>query len=101
MHNIYRYDNELHAAYHYDLLVIKFGLQNENKFNNIETPKDFVMKENNNDRYNLPKGILFKKNKYYYVLKKIHYGEFDTIDEAINDRDILVEQQNLEKKFLF
>ena len=100
LHNIYRYRNELHAAYHYDLLVIKFGLLKDNKFNNIEMPKDFVMKENNNDRYNLPKGILFKNNKYYYIVKKFHYGGFDTIAEAILNRDIIVEQQNLEKKIL-
>lgn len=100
LHNIYRYHDELHAAYHYDLLVIKFGLQKDNKFNNIEMPKDFVMKENNNDKYNLPKGIIFKNNTYYYVLKKFHYGGFDTITEAINDRDKLVEKQKLEKKIL-
>ena len=38
------YTDELHAAYHYDLLVKQFNLQEFKPLNGIEKPDDFILR---------------------------------------------------------
>ncbi len=38
------YNDELHAAYHHDLLVKEFKLENFSILNNVECPLDFIRK---------------------------------------------------------
>src|SRR5438445_79202 len=66
-HICFYYTQELHAAYHYDLLVKEHKLEYCTPINNIPKPKDFVKKEK--DPNKLPQGVGFdiKTQKYYYT----------------------------------
>src|SRR5438445_1061425 len=63
-HICFYYTQELHAAYHYDLLVKEHKLEYCTPINNIPKPKDFVKKEK--DPNKLPQGVGFdiKTQKY-------------------------------------
>jgi hypothetical protein len=85
------YDNELHAAYHHDLLVKKFDLQNHSPLNNIETPIDFVIKTKFEKKSSLPKNIYASSNNTYCTYSRKFYGKlsdkskygFKTVEKAL------------------
>jgi len=92
------YDDELHAAYHHDLLVKEFNLQNHNPLNNVECPLDFIIKIKNVNlikKDGLPKNIYTSDSKYRCRFK----GEFSnksksgfkTVEEAVLYRDNVLE----------
>jgi hypothetical protein len=92
------YPNELHAAYHRDLLIKKLGLQEIRSLNNIKKPEDFVKKKLFKKKDNLPKGVLrYGKNRYYYTLHDIKYNSFATIEEAKKARDDKIKELKLGK----
>ena len=61
-----RYDNEIYAAYQYNLWIDEYKLEGATK-NVIEIPTDFVKYESRNLLKKLPKGIIYNKNKTRYV----------------------------------
>jgi len=94
----FRYDNELHAAYHYDLLIKKFGLEKFQKLNNVEKPEGFILKENLKKSTNLPKGIYIKKNKYFYSINNEHYYGYNTIEDALKARNDRLNRNEVAKE---
>lgn len=92
------YENESHAAYHYNLMVIKYGFKDITPINDINEPPDFILKTNNKELYNLPKGIIIKKNLYYFIYDRKHYGSYNTIDEAVIAQKIYTEQAIITKR---
>ena len=83
------YTDELHAAYHYDLLVKQFNLQEFKPLNGIEKPDDFILKVPPKRKEELPKNIQRKENKYGYEItidrKRIHHSPtYSTIEEAVD-----------------
>jgi hypothetical protein len=77
------YEEELHAAYHYDLFVKKFGLEESKKINNIKKPRNFKEKQPFEKKENLPRGVCVVGNKYIYSFKNKHSISYSTPDEAI------------------
>jgi hypothetical protein len=75
------YDNEIHAAYQYDLWVDKYNIKYANK-NNIELPENFI--EYKKDIRELPKNIIQRKDtgKYRIYFKNGYTGNFKTLKEA-------------------
>jgi len=102
MHYNFLYLNEIHAAYHYDLLIKKHNLQEFKKLNGVEKPDNFIENIGLVKKDNLPKGINKDKNKYYVSFKRKKYCGFSTVEEAIYKREILIkeEKQQKEKKML-
>ena len=98
----FKYENELHAAYHRDLLIKELGVQEFSKLNNIEKPKDFIMKEKfKRKNADLPKGIYLKKNKYHYKLYDKRYFGYNTMVDAINARNEHIKKQETAKRIQF
>lgn len=98
-HHNFRYDDELHAAYHHDLLIKQFKLQDFNKLNNIENPINFILKESFKRKYDLPKGVYSYGNtgKFsIYHSEKTFYG-FNTIEEALICRTSKIKDQEIKK----
>lgn len=62
------YDNEIHAAYQYDLWVTKYNLTTS-KRNNVEKPLDFIEYTKKNFKKTYPKGINKSGNKYRIVIQ--------------------------------
>jgi len=82
----YFYKTASHAAYHRDLLVCELGLSS--KLNNIEMPADFVKSKRQINR-----GINhLKNNKFSYTFQHKKYGEFDTLEDARNARNVKVKE---------
>lgn len=81
------YTDELHAAYHYDLLVKQFNLQEFKPLNGIEKPVDFVLKVPIKKKDDLPKNIRKREDKYGYEItinkKHIRGPTYTTIEEAV------------------
>lgn len=87
----FSYDNELFAAYHYDLLVKELNLQDFKKLNNIEKPEGFIKKEHNKRRTDESRGIYKNhKSSYYYKFNGKRYFGFKTPEDAINDRELKI-----------
>jgi hypothetical protein len=80
----YLFSNEIHAAYWYDQLALKYyGI--DAKLNKIEKPNDFV---NPIKKKTLPIGVRETKSGRYMSCiknnkKRIHIGTFGTVDEAL------------------
>jgi dCMP deaminase len=89
------YDNEIHAAYHYDLWLQKYNLITS-KSNNIEKPEDFIEYEKKIIKKPYPKGINKHGNKYRITISlvnkiKKHVDTSTDLDDAIkilNDSNI-------------
>lgn len=92
------YDNELHAAYHHDLLVKELNLENNSPLNNVEYPLDFIIKSKSIKpvrKDGLPKFIYTSASKYRCRFKgklsdKCKSG-FKTVEEAVLYRDQVLE----------
>lgn len=94
----FRYDNELHAAYHYNLFVIEAGLAYCCPLNEVEPPEDFIKKVSIKKKKNdLPIGIEKHRQKYRYQFHGKYSHVFKTIEEAVNDRNQKIEQEKIEK----
>lgn len=89
----FRYDNELHAAYHYNLLLIDLNINAP--YNAVEKPDDFILHIVRGKNSELPTGI-FLNGRYCYTHKGTYYY-FDSLEETINQRDIYLESQKIEK----
>ena len=61
------YDKEIHAAYHYDLLISKYNLTTS-KRNHIEKPLDFIEYIKKNIKKTYPKCINKHGNKYHIII---------------------------------
>ena len=88
------YDNEVHAAYHYDLCVKGFNLDKQIPINNIKKPIDFIMVHKNIKTKTLAKYV-FKhgKNYYGYSLHCKRYYPFDTVADALKDRNKKIKKE--------
>jgi hypothetical protein len=99
----FSYKDELHAAYHHDLLVKKFGLENHNPLNNIECPEDFVIREQTSviRKNGLPRNIYPSGTKYSCrfqgKLSDKSKSGFDTVEEAVLYRDFVLKAAEEEK----
>lgn len=80
-HN-FRYDDELHAAYHHDLLIKKLNLQDFSKLNNIKEPLNFKLKTHFKKIGNLPRGIYSCGKKFCISFSGKYVHGFNTVDEA-------------------
>ncbi len=83
------YHNELHAAYHYDLLVKQLDLQNYRKMNNIKKPADFVLQireqKHKSPKIKYPSPMVILKNEDDIAIIKTTNGtEFLVDDEDYN-----------------
>ena len=96
----FRYENESHAAYHHDLLIKKFNLQDFNKLNDIEMPEGFILKEPFKKTHDLPKGIYLQGNRgkfCFSFLRKQFYG-FNSLEEASICRFNKIQEQIIIKQ---
>ena len=92
----YGYKNELHAAWHYNLLIKELKLKGYNS-NDIDEPKDFIKKvktiiiKKDND---LPIGIFRCGNTFRYEYKRKKFGGFKTPELALADKNkkLLIDQ---------
>jgi hypothetical protein len=91
------YENEIHAAYQYDLWIQNYNLYDKGyRLNNIDKPEKFIEYTKKAKINNLPTNITMKNNKYAVVYKKKTYGIFNNLEEAINKLE-LVKIQYLEE----
>src|SRR4029077_2595240 len=60
----YCYQNELHAAYHYNLLLLETGLDEFVTLNEVEKPIDFVLRIHHIKTNDLPVGIQMRGKKF-------------------------------------
>lgn len=97
----FSYNNELYAAYHHDLLVKEFGLQNHSPLNNIEFPDGFIIKTKDIKKDGLPKNIYTSGNKYRCrfqgKLSDNSKSGFETVEGAVSHRDDVLEKIEKEK----
>jgi hypothetical protein len=80
----YRYNNELHAAYHYNLLIKQYKLEYCSPLNNIKKPDDFILKINQPKTRTLPECIHEKKGGFCYRILDTYSSPFNTIEEALD-----------------
>ena len=84
IHNFY-YHEELHAAYHYNLLVKQFNLQSYRKLNNIEKPNNFVLQIRNQKRKTVNKimttAAIVSKNKSGIAVIRTNNGTEILVDD--------------------
>jgi deoxycytidylate deaminase len=105
------YDNEIHAAYQYDLWVSRYNLT-ASKSNNIEKPLHFIEYEMKKDTKKYPKGINKHGKKFRITISlvgriKKHVDSSNNLDNAIkilkdtnitkNNNELLI--QELKVKF--
>ena len=79
----FRYTNELHAAWHYNLLIKELNIKGANP-NDIKEPSDFVRKVRQIKQIrDLPVGVERQsKFKYRYSIGDKHFGGFSTPESA-------------------
>jgi len=75
------YEDELCAAWQYDLWVTQFQISCK-KINNIKKPLNFVEYEKKQKRLNLPKNITKESNKFLIKISGKRYGLFETLELA-------------------
>ena len=98
--NRYRYNDELHAAYHHDLLIKELNLQDFNRLNNIQMPPNFKLKLPFKKLNNLPKGIYSygNSNKFFIRFSRKYFRGFNTVEDAQNFRFNKINQQIINKR---
>ena len=89
------YENELHAAHHYNLMVTEAGVNAP--LNDVIKPDDFVMRVHHIKNNDLPYGIHKQINTYNYYFNKKIYGGFTTVEAAFNEREQKIREEKLEK----
>lgn len=108
--NIFRYDDEIWCAYHYDLMVKECQLDEYLELNNVKYPEGFIRKERLNKKRSLPTYISKKANSTKYEctfyskdLKDKTKRGFDTIEEAVEYRNAVLkeyEEENIIRPFV-
>lgn len=96
------YDNEIDAAWHYNLMVDKFDLKFSKK-NNIEKPEDFVLYQTKSKKEDLPKHIDKQHDKFRVRLNNIYVGSYNDLNTAILELEktkIKNHQENMNKLLL-
>ena len=71
------YNDEIHAAYHYNLAVLENDLQHVLKLNNIEKPIDFIL----NERYPVKRKFIHRNIS---IRKKIRIDWFENNPQPVN-----------------
>lgn len=91
----FRYKNELHAAYHFNLLVLEHKLDHVIELNPIEQPIDFIIKVNSKRvrKDDLPTGVYKRGNKYVYKLHDRYSKNFNTQEEALYERNQIINNE--------
>ena len=91
------YDNEIHAAYQYDMWVKGFGLTTA-KCNNIATPTDFVQYKASILNKSYPKGINKHGNKFRVTISingtRKHIDSVIKLEDAIR----IIEESTITKQ---
>lgn len=90
------YIDELHAAYHYNLLVIEANI--DAPLNDVVKPEDFILRVHRVRNNDLPLGISKANQKFRYKLHGIHSHVFDTVEEAVNERNQRIEDEIVETR---
>lgn len=89
------YENEEHAAWHYNLWIDEYKIAHLNK-NNIQKPIDFVKYIKQEKVDNLPVGILKSGNNFKLQFKSKYIGSYKTLKEAEEKLNNL--KENFEKE---
>jgi hypothetical protein len=94
------YTNEFHAAHQYNLWCIEFNLTTANL--NIIPDKylnNFILYKKKDKKDKLPTNItLYKNSRYRVQIKKIHYGVYNTLLEALITRNFKLKEIENKKK---
>ena len=93
------YDNELFAAYYYNIIIQKYKLEGY-QLNDITEPEGFFIyekKTKKGDKIDLPRGIQLNKGKYRIEYKAIYYGVFEKYEDALNKLDNIKKQEEIAK----
>jgi hypothetical protein len=89
------YKKEIHAAYQYNLWIDEYNIVHAKK-NSIEIPDDFIEYKSKE----LPLCVFKKNNKFEVKIcvnyKRIYIGVYNTLEEAIENRDNAIENKNKE-----
>lgn len=97
------YDNELFAAYYYNIIVQQYKLDGY-ILNDITEPEGFFLYEKKQKKIcdiDLPKGIQFCKEKYRIEYKGTYYGVFEEYEDALKKlNDIKQEEEITKEKIL-
>lgn len=94
------YDDELFAAYYYNMIIQKYKLEGY-ILNDIAEPEGFFMyekKTKNISDINLVKGIQFTKNKYRIEYKGVYYGVFEEYEDALKKLDTIKKEEEITKE---
>jgi hypothetical protein len=94
------YDEELFAAYYYNMIIQKYNLEGY-KLNDITEPEGFFMyekKQKNINDIDLAKGIQFTKNKYRIEYKGVYYGVFEEYEDARKKLDDIKKEEEINKE---
>jgi hypothetical protein len=89
--HIFYYKNELHAAYHRDLLIKEFNMEKLYPLNNISEPDNFVQKTKNKQLHQTKKQLLnvdIKTNQNKIGRIIIYNRQKEIIGKALVDWDI-------------
>jgi hypothetical protein len=96
------YDNELFAAYYYNVIVQKYKLEGY-ILNDISEPEGFFLYEKKQKKIcdiDLPKGIQFHKEKYRIEYKGTYYGVFEIYEDALKKLDDIKKEEEITKEKL-
>jgi hypothetical protein len=97
----FTYKNELHAAWHYDILVKQFGLDTLLTLNNIKEPENFVLAIPYKKVNGLPRHFstysVKNKIRYRFIYKDVYYGPFKTLEDAEENFELKKEEHKQEK----
>lgn len=102
----YTYVDFMHACFHRDLLIKKFGLEEERGLYNIPKPDGFILKVHHVKNSDLPVGIFQTKAGYYHEIRHLdsdidvkHHKVFkNTVEEAIKSRNEYLHEIKMKKE---
>jgi hypothetical protein len=97
----FTYKNELHAAWHYNILVKRFSLDTLLTLNNIDMPENFILSVPYKKINRLPRHFytynVKEEIKYRYIYKNFYYGPFKTLEDAEENFELKKEEHKQEK----
>ena len=89
-----RYKDELHAAYHYDLIIKEHKMEEFTPINKIRKPKDFVLKP-----FDYPPGIgKDKDGTFYFYFHGRRIRGHDSVENAMAERILKLAKEKADLK---
>jgi hypothetical protein len=96
----FKYKNEIHAAWHYNLLVKEFHMENLIPINDINEPDDFIIALKKNKKHELPYGVhkQYGNNDIYcFSFKQKKYYSYETPEAAQIARNKMILEYEQQK----